>query len=141
MSLLTRVDDMIIRFNNTFTRYCLIGIINTLVGYGIIFSLLFLNVNYIVSNSIGYAVGISVSYYLNKFHNFKSTGKPVFEFPRFCTVCLTGYALNILILMVLVEFFHINTYYAVVIAGVAYTVTTYLVLRSFVFVHTNAADR
>lgn len=124
---------MIVRLNNTFTRYCMIGIINTIVGYGIIFSLLFLNINYIVSNSIGYAVGITLSYYLNKFYNFKSPGKTLFEFPRFCIVCLAGYALNVTILVVLVEYININPYYAVVIAGAVYTTMTYLILRSLVF--------
>ncbi|NPA60755.1 MAG: GtrA family protein, partial [Epsilonproteobacteria bacterium] len=37
-----------------FIKYNLVGVINTLVGFGIIFILMFLGVNPILSNAIGY---------------------------------------------------------------------------------------
>ncbi len=48
-----------------FLKYNLVGVINTLVGFGIIFILMFLGLSPILSNAIGYLIGSSISFILN----------------------------------------------------------------------------
>ena len=45
-----------------FLTYNLVGIVNTFVGFSIIFTLMFMGMSAVDSNIIGYAIGAIVSY-------------------------------------------------------------------------------
>lgn len=60
-------------FDKTMIRFILVGIINTLVGTGVMFS--FYNIfhfSYWVSSAANYIVGSIVSYFLNKYYTFEN---------------------------------------------------------------------
>ena len=62
--------------DKTFWKFILVGVINTLVGTGIMF--LFYNVchfGYWVSSASNYIVGSIVSYFLNKYFTFQNKSK------------------------------------------------------------------
>jgi putative flippase GtrA len=48
----------------TVIRYGIIGVINTLIGYGVLFYLTYIGVLAELSNLFGYVVGFVVSYFL-----------------------------------------------------------------------------
>lgn len=78
-------------FDITFWKFILVGVVNTLVGTGIMF--LFYNVfhfSYWVSSASNYIVGSIVSYLLNKAFTFKSkmgTGKTLWRFVINISLC------------------------------------------------------
>jgi len=114
-------------------KYLLVGIINTIVGYGIIFFLMFLGVSPEISNIVGYAVGISVSYVLNKIYTFQSKAHPKKEFPKFVLSLLASYTLNFLTLVLCIHIFKINPYISQIISGTVYTISGFVFLKYFAF--------
>lgn len=66
-------------FDPTFFRFILVGVINTLVGYGVMFGLYNLaglhawgDLGYWLSSAANYVVGSIVSFFLNKHFTFRS---------------------------------------------------------------------
>lgn len=69
-------------FDPTFFRFILVGIVNTLVGYGVMFGLYNLaglyrlgDTGYWVSSAANYVVGSIVSFFLNKHFTFRNREK------------------------------------------------------------------
>jgi len=122
-----------VRGIRVFLKYLLVGIINTIVGYGIIFFLMFVGVSPEISNIVGYAVGISVSYVLNKIYTFQSKAHPKKEFPKFVLSLLASYTLNFLTLVLCIHILKINPYISQIISGAVYTLSGFVFLKYFAF--------
>ena len=91
-------------FDPTFFRFILVGIVNTLVGFGVMFGLWNLaglhaygDIGYWISSAANYIVGSIVSYFLNKHFTFHSQETGLAVVGRFIlniTVCyLLAYGL------------------------------------------------
>ena len=91
-------------FDPTLFRFLLVGCVNTLVGYGVMFGLYNLaglhrwgSTGYWLSSAANYVVGSVVSFFLNKHFTFRSTEKGARVVGRFIlniTVCyLLAYGL------------------------------------------------
>ena len=60
-------------YDKTFLKFIIVGIINTIVGAGVMFSLYnIFHCSYWVSSVMNYVVGSIVSFFLNKYFTFKS---------------------------------------------------------------------
>ena len=60
----------------TFWKFVLVGIVNTLVGTGVMFAAYnLLHLSYWVSSASNYVVGSIVSYFLNKYFTFQNKEK------------------------------------------------------------------
>ena len=114
-----------------FVKYNLVGIVNTTIGFSIIFSLMFLGVSAILSNAIGYAIGSIVSYYLNKKYTFNSKEKSKTQAIKFFVVLGVSYLINFIVLKWLLEF--MNPYLAQLISAVVYTLSSFLLVKFLVF--------
>lgn len=112
--------------------YLFIGVLNTLVGFGIIFTLMYLGNDPTISNLIGYICGIIFSYFMNKSFTFKSKNKSKLEFIRFIIAMLISYFLNLLTLKLALNS-SVNPYISQIIAGFIYTVSGFLISRFWVF--------
>lgn len=77
--------------------YILVGVINTCVGLGLAFALIYLGVNIYVANALGYALGILVSYALNSIFTFKASYSHK-RLGLFCLAMLASYTLNLIAL-------------------------------------------
>ncbi len=114
-----------------FLRYNLIGIVNTLLGFSIIFFLMFSGVSATVSNAIGYAIGAVLSYYLNSKYTFKSKNKGKMQALKFFMVLGLSYLLNFITLQWLLGF--ANPYVAQLISAAVYTLSSFILAKLFVF--------
>lgn len=75
-------------------KFVLVGIINTLVGNGVMFLLYnFCGVGYTVSTVANYVVGSIVSYFLNKYYTFKQTKKSLKEVLKFILTIAVCYVI------------------------------------------------
>lgn len=120
--------------DNTFIRYCFIGVINTLSCFCLIFILMyFFKMNYLISNILGYATGIMVSFVLNKYKNFRSSGSVRAEIPLFLAAFGFSYSANILVLWFAAEILHADKFFSQLAAGAIYTIIFYFFMRSLIF--------
>lgn len=79
--------------DKTTFKFLLVGVINTLVGNGIMFLLYNLcGVGYGISTAANYIVGSIVSYFLNKYFTFKQTKKSLKEVIKFIINIVVCYA-------------------------------------------------
>ncbi len=82
-------------WNNSFSRFLLVGVVNTLVGLSLIFFLLnVLQLNYWCSTFTGNALASIVSFLLNKNFTFRYRSKDSRIILRFFMVNLLCYALS-----------------------------------------------
>lgn len=115
-------------------KYLAVGAFNTLFGYGIIFACMYLlGIGAAVSNMIGYAVGLGVSYLLHRKVTFQSTQGRRAEALRFLGAFGVAYALNLLVLMLLIERLHVHKGWAQVWAGVVYVASSFIIQKFYVF--------
>ena len=75
----------------TFWKFVLVGIVNTLVGTGVMFAVYnLLHLSYWVSSASNYVVGSIVSYFLNKYFTFQNKERSwqvVFRFVINISIC------------------------------------------------------
>lgn len=117
-----------------FLRYLVVGVVNTVVGFGTIFLLMYLGLNPVYSNIVGYATGISLSFFLNRRFTFRvKTEKTLFQFIKFLAVLLISYLANITILIVAIYKLKMNPYFSQVVSGIVYTASGFLLTKKFVF--------
>lgn len=78
-------------FDITTIKFLMVGVINTLVGTGLMFILYnIFSVNYWISSASNYVVGSIVSYFLNKYFTFRNkekSWKQILEFAANITIC------------------------------------------------------
>lgn len=81
--------------NSSFLRFLLVGVVNTLIGLGIMFFLYnVLGLSYLASTFIGNMMGAAVSYFLNKTFTFRSDERARHNWWKFVLVILCCYALS-----------------------------------------------
>ena len=125
-------------FDPSMLRFLLVGVVNTLVGAGIMFLLYNLaGCSYWLSSAANYIVGGVVSYFLNKYYTFKNTErswKQVLRFALNVAVCwLLAYGIaKPLALRLLAGFDEKLQTNAAMLAGL-YTALNYLGQRFFAF--------
>lgn len=127
-------------FDPSMLRFLLVGVVNTLVGAGIMFLLYNLaGCSYWLSSAANYIVGGVVSYFLNKYYTFKNTErswKQVLRFALNVEVCwLLAYGIaKPLALRLLAGFDEKLQTNAAMLAGLClYTALNYLGQRFFAF--------
>jgi len=119
---------------NQFSRFLLVGVANTALGYAVIFACMYLvGLSPELSNVAGYVVGLLVSYFLNRHFTFRSAQRRSTEFVRFALVFLTAYSANLAVLIVLVRALAVHAGLSQVIAGIIYIGTAYLLNKRYVF--------
>ena len=118
-----------------FFRYVLTGIINTLTTY--IISIIFLkifNLFLVLSNLLGYLVGIFVSFYLNRNFVFKSKQSQIKkQFYKFICACLFSYLINLIFLLVFSYIFQLNDYISQILSMATYSLTFYVLSNKYIF--------
>ncbi|PAF47382.1 hypothetical protein BKH46_04700 [Helicobacter sp. 12S02634-8] len=118
---------------NSLLRYLLVGGVNTALGFGVIFALMYVGWGAELANLLGYICGLICSYLLNKTFTFKSKNPHKRDFLRFLLAMGIAYGVNLLILLVCYRLLHINAYLSQIIAGVAYTLSGYCLSKFWAF--------
>lgn len=89
------------------SKFSFVGILNTLIGYGLYFILLDYT-NYVESLAIAHIVGVTHSYVWNRYWVFKSNDLKLIEFIRFNSVYALVFISNIVMLFVFVDIVRIG---------------------------------
>ncbi|WP_404332637.1 GtrA family protein [Mesobacillus maritimus] len=128
---------------NSFFRFLLVGVVNTIIGLSIMFILLnLLGWMYWLATLVGNCIGAGVSYVLNRSFTFNSNVTGSKGIPKFFLVILSCYFLSYFIGGVVAESIHHSSQpfsfiskdeLAILVGTVLYTLTNYLGQKSFVF--------
>jgi putative flippase GtrA len=115
-------------------KFAAVGVVNTALGYAVIFACMYLaDLSAVTSNVIGYAVGLIVSYVLNRSFTFRSAAPPRREIIRFVAIFLLAYLANLAALVLLIRHAGVHEGVAQVIAGVVYFALSFLLNKYYVF--------
>jgi putative flippase GtrA len=115
-------------------RFLAVGVLNTGVGLSVIYlGMYVLGLGDAAANVAGYAIGIALSFVLNKYWTFSSAGRGAAQFVRFIIVTGCAYGINLAVVLVLIHLFHANRYLAQACGIAPYTIVGYLGSRYFVF--------
>lgn len=118
----------------TAIRFILVGILNTLVGLGVIYAAMyFLGLGIKSANLAGYGVGLIVSFTLNKTWTFKSRGRLGYSLIRYLIVIGVAYLANLKTVVFAVTYLKVNAYLAQSFGVVPYALIGYLGCRFFAF--------
>ena len=115
------------------TRYAGSGVINTIVGFIVIFSAMGIGFSPIVSNVSGYAVGFILGFVLSKKFVFRSNGHFVVESVRYFIVFVISFLFNLLVLRVSLIYLNFHVVVSQIAAASCYTMLMYVLTRLFVF--------
>jgi putative flippase GtrA len=88
-------------------RFCLIGILNTAIGYGA-FYIFSYYLQYLIALVISHIIGVTNSYVWNKYWTFKTRKNVAREFLKFNSIYLIVLIVNIVMLGTLVDGLHFN---------------------------------
>lgn len=90
-----------------FSKFCGVGILNTIIGYGFFF--LFVNYTYYLAALLfAHIIGVTHSFIWNKFWIFKTKRFDIFEFIRFNVIYGAIFFVNAGALYVSVDCIHVN---------------------------------
>jgi putative flippase GtrA len=118
---------------NTLSRYAAVGVVNTAIGFGIIFGLMALGFDATFAHGSGYGVGLIVSFVLNRRFTFRSTGDPMSQGAGFLLAYAIAYSLSLGALNGLQTRLALNAYLAQIGAAVVFFGVFYLLNRLVVF--------
>jgi putative flippase GtrA len=114
-------------------RFLTVGFFNTLLGYCVIFFAMYiLNWSPVMSNFVGYGLGLIISYFLNRNYTFESTKKRLPEIIVFLVCFLIAYGINISVLQIAI-FIGVNSGVGQIISGVFYVFVFFFLNKYFVF--------
>ena len=115
-------------------RFLLVGLVNAILGYSLIIVLYtLLNLNFYLSNFIGYLFGLIISFILNRNFVFKAQGKIIVQFLKFILSFFLSYFLNIFVFYISSEFINLNYYLALIIASLFYSISFFISCNFFTF--------
>lgn len=111
-----------------FIRFCLIGLLNTGIHYGVFLLLLRLaGIHYLVATVVGYCCGVINSYCMNRTWTFQGAASQRHrEFAKFFWVNTVSLGVNVVALKVSVAYLYIPEEFALILAIGVSTVTNFL---------------
>jgi len=113
-------------------KYSVAGLVNTLVGYAVIFTCMACGLGPVLSNVLGYCVGFITSFVQSRHWVFRSRGAIVDDGLRFIPAFLVAFAVNFLVLQGLLEL-GTNPYLAQLGACAAFVGVGFVLNYVFVF--------
>jgi putative flippase GtrA len=115
-------------------RFGLVGLINTGVGLLAIYAVLYFGrAGPVIANAIGYAIGLTVSFVLNRLWTFEDRSAIRRVLPRYLAAAGIAYFCNLAVVVVGTRYLHANPYAIQPLAIVIYTATMFFGCRRYVF--------
>ena len=117
-----------------FVKYSIIGVFNTLIGLGVIYiAYNTLNINYIVSNAIGYMFGLINSFIWNRKWTFRSSKSKLKSMIPFLIVFIISYIGNLSSVIISVDYLMIDPNIAQIFGIIVYSVLNFILNKLWTF--------
>lgn len=120
-----------------FLQYCIVGVSTNALAYGLFLLLLQSGIDAKFSMSIVYVLAASISFWINRVWTFSFTGNWLSNTARFMGAQISGYLLNLVILLMFRDRYH---YPAAIVQAVAILVVAFYMFaisKVFVFGQSN----
>lgn len=114
-------------------RFLSVGVLNTLIGLGSIWLLMWLGLGSLPANAAGFLLGMVVSFNLNRLWTFEHDGDWRASLGRWLVIAGVAYAANFIVVLVLTRLAGVNGYLAQLPGIAIYTVLSYLGGKLYVF--------
>jgi putative flippase GtrA len=115
------------------SRFVAGGALNTAFGFAVIFLLMALGVAAVTANVSGYAIGLLLSFTVNRRFVFRAGGAISRELLRYSGAFLSSFVINLAVLQILIRYAQLNAFVAQIIATLIYVVMMFSLCRMFVF--------
>lgn len=120
--------------NNELLKFLLVGVVNTAVGLGIIFvAWRYLGFSHLTANMAGYAVGVTLSYFLNRRWTFNCREPHRHSLWRFLAVVGAAYAANLWVVLAADRSIGADSFLPQLLGSVVYTAVGFMGSRLFAF--------
>lgn len=120
-----------------FLKYCLVGIVNTFVGFGAVLSFTYMGIFAEGANFLGYCLGVVCSFFLNQKYTFKNIEKnensAKRKFIKFFIFMGISYIINLMVLFISYRIAGLNVYIAQGLAAISYTLSGFIFSKIYVF--------
>ena len=115
-------------------RFATVGVLNTVVGYAVIFLCMYgFGQSPLLSNILGYACGLVISFVLNRTYTFRSKAAAGPQAVKFAVFFALAYLVNLGVLLLLTRQLGVNGGVSQIVAGIAYFIVFFVLSRTFVF--------
>jgi putative flippase GtrA len=124
------------------TRFGMVGLVNTGVGLLAIYAVLyFAGTGPMVANTVGYAIGLALSFLLNRVWTFEHRGTVGRVLPRYLLVATIAFVCNLAVVFIGTHYLGINAYMIQPGGIIVYTAIMFFGCRHYVFTSVgNGAD-
>lgn len=119
--------------SSSLVRFLITGVLNTLLGLGIIYALKLAGMHDVAANLLGYALGIGISYAMHARWSFSYAGSVRTALPRYVLVTILAYLANLAVVSIALYGWKLNGYIAQALGVAPYALVGYLGSRLFVF--------
>jgi len=117
-----------------FLSFNLVGLINTAITYGIYALAIAVGLNHFIALCIDYALGLIISFFLNKNFTFKIRKKADIEmFLKMIVAYIPSFLINIGLLWLFIDKFNMNKYLSQFIALAIVALFSFFMQHKFVF--------
>ena len=113
-------------------RFAVVGMLNTVAGLAVIYAARALGLGEVAANATGYAIGLMLSFTLNRRWTFRHRGSLLGPASRFAVVTLAAWLANLAVLLGLLHL-GMAAVLAQACAVLSYTVISYLGSRWWAF--------
>ena len=118
---------------NFLAKYLSLGVVNTIVGFSIIYLAMRFGLSPVISNFLGYGFGLVFSFIFSKkivFLTEKNIAKEAFYYLISFAI---SFSINIFVLQLIIYFTHIQLVFAQFFSIASYSLAMYLLCKFFVF--------
>jgi putative flippase GtrA len=122
-------------------RFGTVGLANTAIGLLAIYAVIFFfNTGAAIANAIGYAIGLAVSFTLNRLWTFSDSRSIAKVLPRYLYTAAISYLLNLSVVLIGTKNFGVDPYLIQLFGIGLYTMVMFMGCRWFVFNELNKVD-
>ena len=115
-------------------KFCLVGVMNTVIGLSIIYStMFFLGFDNVSANISGYSAGVIFGFIINRHWTFNHHGPMYKSFCKYALIFAVSYPINLCVVLLLNDQCLIDKYIAQAIGILPYTISFFLLSKYFVF--------
>ena len=126
------IKNLYAKYRN-FILYCVIGVINTGVDFGVFALLDYMGLHYLAAHTISYHCGIFCSFFLNRYYNFKVKDKPAQRFLSFYGISLLALGGSAALLYLFVNTMGLHHLLGKLLATAIIVVCQFLFVKHFTF--------
>ena len=124
-------------YKNSLFRFVIVGISNTLISYFIFIALYYLlsaiSIRTIISQVVGYGVGIIWSFTWNKKWTFKSSGKTTNEFIKFILLQISLLIISTILISLLIDYYNLSVSLSWISIMILIVIINFIITKYYIF--------